>query len=273
MNIVPSIAGFIGSDLLAAIIATRLNLDYECALLMDFGTNSEIALWYGHRFWVTSVAGGPAFDGCGISCGMPAGSGAIFRIVRDDAGTGFRYDVMGKEAPKGICGSGLVDAIAMLRKKGLLMPSGRFKRNVKSEAVVIIDERAVIELKKRDVDTFQRAKAAIGAGVSCLLLAAGVPMEKLQRIFVCGAFGQHLDIQNAKYVGLLPDISDGQFEIFGSAALAGCEQLMLSENWKEMVNSIKQRIKIVDLAQNRFFESTFPNHLFLQPTSQLGPLH
>ena len=267
LNLVPAIAGFVGSDLLAGIISTRLHLDHECALLIDFGTNSEIALWDGQRLWVTSAAGGPAFDGCGISCGMPAGPGAVYKINGHTSPENFSHGVIGQGAPKGICGSGLVDAVAALIKNGSLMPSGRFKNKVSSQAVAFVDGQPVIALKKRDIDVFQRAKAAIGAGVSCLLREANLPMENLERVFVCGAFGQHLNIQNAKDIGLLPDISVERFKIFGNAALAGCEQLMLSENWKEIVASIKHQIKMVDLAQNRFFETSFPNHLFLQPTS------
>ena len=268
INMVPPIAGFVGSDLLAAIIASRMNLDYECALLIDFGTNSEIALWDGQGFWVTSAAGGPAFDGCGISCGMQAGLGAICRIKNQADGTGFVYDVIGSGIPRGICGSGLVDAVAVLLQKGMLMPSGKFKGDVKSKLLVAIDGKQGIQLKNRDIDTFQRAKAAIGTGVACLLSKAGVPMGKLQHVFVCGAFGQHLNIQNAKAIGLLPDIPDDRFEIFGNAALSGCEQLMLAENWKEIVDSIKKRINMVDLAQNLFFETSFVDHLFLCPANQ-----
>ncbi len=268
LNIVPSVAGFIGSDLLGAVVSTRLVTGPDCALLLDFGTNSEIALWDGQRLWVSSAAGGPAFDGCGLSCGIPALPGAIYRVKNDGSPNGFHCRVIGEISPKGICGSGLVDVISILVKNETLMPSGNFSGKTESKSGINLDDHGNILLKKRDIDAFQRAKAAIGAGFSCILREAGVSGERLKRVFVCGSFGRHLNIQNAIDIGLLPDIPLRRFHVFGNAALAGCEELMMSENRQKTVNELRQRIKIIDLAQNLYFESAYPEHLFLKPANK-----
>ncbi len=115
-----------GSDLLAGVLATRLT-DQPGGLLIDFGTNSEMALWDGQTLWVTSAAGGPAFEGCGIQCGMPAEPGAIYRVRTDHrTPTDLHFQVIGGGEAKGFCGSGLVDLIACLRDSGDLTPTGGF---------------------------------------------------------------------------------------------------------------------------------------------------
>ena len=159
-------------------------------LVIDFGTNSEIAFWDGEAFWVASAAGGPAFDGCGISCGMPAVSGAICRIQRKSAIVPFVCKVIGNGHPKGICGSGIVDAIALMIENGSLRPSGKFASPTHSGVATVLD----------------RARGNVG---------------EIQRIYVCGAFGGHLNISNAKAIGLLPDLPQERFVISGNAALSG----------------------------------------------------
>jgi len=127
-EVVPPCGGFIGSDLLAGVLATRLTAQ-RGGLLVDFGTNSEMALWDGDRLWVTSAAGGPAFDGYHVRCGMPAEPGAIYRVDPSDDAGHFRYAVIGGGEARGICGSGLVDLIACLRSTGKLTATGRFVAN------------------------------------------------------------------------------------------------------------------------------------------------
>ena len=141
------------------------------SLLIDFGTNSEIALWDGRSLWVTSAAGGPAFEGCGIGCGTPAEPGAICRVTRprSDRPAALEFQTIDDEKPRGLCGSGLVDLIACLLESGKLTRIGRFSAEVPRGGIVLLNgDRQPLVLTKRDVDIFQRAKAAIFAGVrSC----------------------------------------------------------------------------------------------------------
>jgi uncharacterized 2Fe-2S/4Fe-4S cluster protein (DUF4445 family) len=137
INVVQPLAGFVGSDLMAGVLATGLTRKPAGALLIDFGTNSEMALWDGERIWVTSAAGGPAFEGGMIRCGMPAEPGAIYKIIPEASSPGFRCQVIGGGPPKGICGSGLVDIMAYLLEAGLLKGNGRFSPGVGEEGFVL----------------------------------------------------------------------------------------------------------------------------------------
>ena len=264
LHLVPAIAGFIGSDLPAAIIYTGMCRDARRTLLIDFGTNSEIAFWDGESLWVTSAAGGPAFDGCGISCGMPAAPGAISRIQKGTDGSTFACDVIGNDDPKGICGSGIVDAIALLLEGGALRPSGKFNPGFHMRGFRFQFKKRDMVLKPIDVDVFQRAKAAIAAGVSTVLHQAMIDPGDIERIHVCGAFGRHLSLVNAKAVGLLPDLTDDRFVISGNAALGGCERLLTAEHRQFLIDDIRDRVRTVDLARSTFFADAFAAHLFLR---------
>ncbi|MFU8790200.1 MAG: ASKHA domain-containing protein, partial [Methylobacter sp.] len=149
IRFMPPLGGFMGSDLLAGIIATRLQEQPAGSLLIDFGTNSEMALWDGKKLRLTSTAGGPAFEGCGISCGMSAEAGAIYR-VSSGADSDFKLDVLGTGKIKGLCGSGLVDAVAWLRRQGKVDKLGRYLDKA-SEGLVLSESRERIVLKPADI--------------------------------------------------------------------------------------------------------------------------
>lgn len=274
VEVIPPFAGFVGSDLLAGVLATNLT-DSANGLLIDFGTNAEIALWDGETLWVTSAACGPAFEGSGIQCGVPAEPGAIYRFhpgVPDGTGPDIRYEVIGGGAATGICGSGLVDLIACLRDHGRLAPTGGFTGTVNGEGYLVQarDGRPGIRLTKGDVDMFQRAKAAIAVGVRTLMDRAGLGLDRLQSVKVCGAFGRQLDIANAQLIGLLPQLEPRRIELCGNTALAGCERLLLSPAGRQELAALAARARIVNMAHTEDFEQLFFESLFLQPL-ELGP--
>jgi uncharacterized 2Fe-2S/4Fe-4S cluster protein (DUF4445 family) len=263
VEVIPPLAGFVGSDLLAGVVATRLT-EQPGGLLVDFGTNTEMALWDGQTLWVTSAAGGPAFEGCGMKCGMPAEPGAIYRFGGPPGSDGLDFQVLGGGEAKGFCGSGLVDLIACLRDSGELTRTGGFASLRPKEGYVVPRTDPVIRLTKADVDTFQRAKAALGAGISTLLARAQLSAAKLSRICVCGAFGRNLNVRNAQRIGLLPDAPPGRVELCGNTALAGCERLLLSPTRTEVLASLRKRTAIVNLSQSFDFEALFLENLYLQ---------
>jgi uncharacterized 2Fe-2S/4Fe-4S cluster protein (DUF4445 family) len=286
VEVVPPLAGFVGSDLLAGVLATGLTRQ-PGALLIDFGTNCEMAFWDGHTLRVTSAAGGPAFEGCGIQCGMPAEPGAIYRFgppspplsnplspphhappIQDGRDALHRvpnFEVLGGIEPKGFCGSGLVDLIAWLRDTGDLTPTGSFPKPQHKDRYVLLERDSVIRLTKRDVDTLQRAKAAVGAGIRTLLARTPADAPVLNRICVCGVFGQHLNIRNAQRIGLLPDIPPEHIELCGNTALAGCERLLLSASAAAELLSLRKRAAIINLSQTADFDALFLENLYLQP--------
>lgn len=283
VNVIQPLAGFVGSDLLAGVLATKLTQGQAGSLLIDFGTNSEIALWDGSLLWVTSAAGGPAFEGNGISCGMSAEPGAIYKIEYRDAAPenscpeeqprpskilsdrAVRSTVIGGGPALGLCGSGLVDGIAYLRKTGILKNNGIFSRNVGKEGFFIGQGERNIVINQRDIDVFQRAKAAIGAGIACLLQAAGMKIKDVQRLCVCGAFGRFLNVTNAQNIGILPRIAPQNVELWGNAALAGSEILLFSPDIEDMLDSLRRQTRIINLSSVPTFEGLFINHLALQP--------
>lgn len=266
IEIAKPMAGFVGSDLLAGIISTQLLEGPAGSLLMDFGTNSEIALWDGKKVWITSAAGGPAFEGCGISYGLPAEPGAVYTVTPGEAGTLMLKVIDGAE-PKGICGSGLVDTVAYLINSGQLKKNGRFVRKIHEMGYPILPGEEGIFLKTDDVDMFQRAKAGIAAGVKCLIKRSGIHLGNLQRVCVCGAFGTYLSIKNGQAVGLLPAIPVSQVELCGNTALTGCELLLFSPTLNEL-QLIKEKSKLINMSADKDFEQQFIQNLFLQPMQE-----
>jgi len=263
IDVISPLAGFVGSDLLAGVMTTRLTENEGASLLIDFGTNSEIALWDGQILRATSAAGGPAFEGCGISCGVPVELGAIYNVHMKDGI--FDYSIIAGSKPSGICGSGLVDFIAGLVRSGLLNELGRFATTVPERGFEVVPDDQKIVLTKRDVDMFQRAKAAIGVGIQVLLAQADMRSEDLRRICVGGAFGRFLNIENAQAIGLLPMIQPERVELCGNIALAGCEEMLLSPDTVHRLKDLGSKTKIVNLSQCLDFEDIFLENLYLQP--------
>ena len=276
------LGGFVGSDLLAGVLASGLVQNKPGALFIDFGTNSELALWDGESLWVTSAAGGPAFEGCGIGCGTPAEPGAIYRVrvsepgartfgnpghaflTSDVPGLDLELQTIDDEPPRGLCGSGIVDLIACLVESGKLTNIGRFSADVPNGKIVLLDgDRQPLLLTKRDVDIFQRAKAAVFAAARVLMSKASMGPKELQRVFVGGAFGHFLNRRSAAAVGLVPDLSDDAFELCGNTALKGCEELLMSPGSAEIIEGLRDKAKLVNLAQCAEFDDFFLEGLYL----------
>ncbi len=262
IEVIPPLAGFVGSDLLSGVISTRLMEQGPGALLIDFGTNSEMALWDGKKLWVTSAAGGPAFEGNGLSCGMPADPGAIYRVSMPHITSDLEFDVLAGAEPRGLCGTGFVDLLACLRKKGTLNNKGNFAPSVPESGFPLYRQ---IVLAKRDVDIFQRAKAAIGVALNVLLTKAGMRYHELQRICIGGVFGRYLNIVNAQEIGLLPAIPGHLIETAGNTALSGCEAFLLSGDTEERLMEAKSRASLINLSSCADFGTLFLENLYLQP--------
>jgi uncharacterized 2Fe-2S/4Fe-4S cluster protein (DUF4445 family) len=259
---VAPLAGFVGSDLLAGVAACGLTAGAAPALFVDFGTNSEIALWSGAELWVTAAAGGPAFEvGAGRS-GMPAEAGAIHRVVFDDAGRP-SCAILGDDRARGICGSGLVDLVAGLRRAGILTAVGKFADG-RAHYDLPADGQA-LALDWRDVDALQRAKAAIGAGIAVLCAEAGIAIGELRRVVAAGLFGRYLDVANACSIGLLPNVPAERIELAGNTALAGAVAMLSSRSAQAEVERARTTARFVNLARMPGFDAAFLDHLYLQP--------
>ena len=261
ISLVPALGGFVGSDLLAGILTTGLDRGPGGSLLIDFGTNSEMALWDGETLFAAAAAGGPAFEGCGISCGMPGEKGAIYR-VRSGPGEALSGEVLGGGEALGICGSGLVDVMACLRRSGGLDRVGRLRGPVRDG--VALGE--AVFLSAGDIDVFQRAKAAIGAGIEWLCARAGMNPAELRRVVACGAFGRVLDPENAGEIGLLPRLAPGvALELEGNAALGGAERLLFSAPDMPELAALLAHTRLFNLGEDPEFEILFIENLYIQP--------
>lgn len=263
IEVIHSLGGFVGSDLLAGVMATRLMEHGAGALFIDFGTNSEVALWDGRKLWVTSAAGGPAFEESGMGCGTPAEPGAICRVRLEDGGMVF--DVITDGEPHGLCGSGLVDLIACLVEAGLLTSRGRFLPRVPGDGYVLCRTGGKVVLTRRDVDLFQRAKAAIASGIQALLTQAGMEPADLKRICIGGFFGRFLDSGNALRIGLLPAISPDRIELCGCTALAGCAEALLSPCRLDQLKKIGEEARLLNLSHFPGLDELYMRNLYLLP--------
>lgn len=262
------LAGFVGSDLWAGLIACQFTEGASPALFMDLGTNSELALWDGATLWVTSAAGGPAFESSGFSCGMPAETGAIYRVGWDREGleSDPRVSVIGNGTPQGVCGSGLVDLVARLLERGILGERGRFTDPaLRGRFRLAVEADHPLYLTERDIDQLQQAKGAIGAGIRVLAREAGVPLSELRRICVSGEFGLFLSVDSAIRVGLLPPAPQAAVEMIGDTALYGCAHLLLSGDAEGQREALFRRVQVVNMALAEDFESLYLDGLFLRP--------
>lgn len=265
IKVIDPLASFVGSDLLSGITAIRL-LDKEPGtLFVDFGTNTEIAFWDGEAVWVTAAAGGPAFEGCGMSCGSAAVPGAIFQVQPSD-GPEICFKALsieGKDAV-GICGSGYVDIISALLTMNIVDSIGRWKGTTIEGQEIAIMDHPLIRVTKKDIDMFQRAKGAVAAGIRVLLHRAGMSSTDINHIYIAGNFGQFLDITNAQRIGLLPSIDPARIYLCGNTALRGCADILLYEAANEMLMAAKKRANYINLAFDPDFEPIFMESLYLK---------
>jgi uncharacterized 2Fe-2S/4Fe-4S cluster protein (DUF4445 family) len=266
VRLIQPLAGFVGSDLLAGLVATRFLTGPAPALFLDIGTNSEIALWDGVNLWVTSAAGGPAFELWGLSHGMFAEPGAVCRVDRGPDDT-LHYQVIGEEEPRGFCGSGLVDLIARLLEIGRLSRTGRFSAGPGARWA-LAPGTVSLDLSPEDVDNLQRAKGAIGTGMQVLARHSGVKLAQLQRVCVAGDFGRFLDVASAQAIGLLPAVPEDRVELICEAALRGCADLLLSVAAADQLSRMRTSAKLVNLALTPDFEELFLANLYLEPLNE-----
>jgi uncharacterized 2Fe-2S/4Fe-4S cluster protein (DUF4445 family) len=263
IEVVQPLAGFVGSDLLAGVLAEKLEENPAGSLLIDFGANSEIALWDGTQLWATSTAGGPAFEWCGIHGGMAAQPGAIWRMKRASSTLGLESEVIGNGEPKGICASGLVDAIAYLTESGTLSIAGQPAGSARGKNHIPLTDEESVFIDRRTVDAFQRAKAGVAAATQCLVANAGMMVTDIERVCVSGEFGSSLDIHNASSIGLLPPVELDRVELCGNTALAGCGLILRG---KADTGPLRRgNVKVVNMSYQPEYEEVFIDNLFLRP--------
>lgn len=249
----PCISAFVGADTTCAIMATELYRD-NGAMLVDIGTNGEIALWNNGRCAVCSTAAGPAFEGVGISMGMRGAEGAIDKVSLQN---GELYaHVLGNVVPRGICGSGLVDAVACMLDIGVIGDDGYLEDDEFNVA-------EPVSLTPRDVRMLQLAKSAICAGIITLSECDSLDLSKISRLYVAGGFGSYLSRENAAKIGLIPRQLSEKMIAVGNAALGGASVLLLDKNARNKAEYLAKNAVTVDLSSNPVFSENYMNAMLL----------
>jgi uncharacterized 2Fe-2S/4Fe-4S cluster protein (DUF4445 family) len=250
VRLLPCLGGFVGSDILAGVLATEMHESDSLVALVDLGTNGEIALGNRERILCASTAAGPAFEGGGISMGMQATTGAITSVSVEEGH--LRCRVQGDVAARGICGSGLVDAIAAGLELGIIESSGRLSSEANPFEI-----SPGVSLTQRDVRQLQLAKGATSAGIRILLQQWNAEARDLSRLHLAGAFGNYVDPASARRVGLI-DFPDETVEPAGNTALLGAKlALFAAEPDAANLSGLRSRIDHVPLAADPKFQEIF----------------
>ena len=244
----PCMNAFVGADITCALLESNQCECDEISLLCDIGTNGEIALWKNGELFVTSTAAGPAFEGAGISCGCSSIRGAIDRVRIED--NQLCIHTIGEENAVGVCGSGLIDAIAASLTLGLIDETGAMDDDE-------IELAPSIALQPKDVRAVQLAKAAIAAGIETLLETAGVSPEDISTLYIAGGFGNHLDVSSAARIGLIPEALAPKVKAIGNASLAGASRLLLDQNTMRAALEIAAKSQHVNLGGNPKFNEHY----------------
>lgn len=277
IRLVPPIASFVGGDTLAAIVATRMATSPLTSLLVDLGTNAEIVVAYGGHLYVASAAAGPAFEGAGITCGGPAAKGAVTAVGMTDAGH-VTFKVIGGGEPLWLSGSGVVSAVALLRRLGHIDASGlflqegpleaRFSRSAAGVAVFALGEGSgCLTLSQLDVRAVQLAKAAIQVGIDTVLRESGCGAGSLEVVHVAGAFGFSVNTDDLIALGILPTETVEIAERVGNAALDGAAMIALEADSAGALVELAAGVKNIELAQDAGFNDAFLAAMSLEPYS------
>ena len=267
----PCVAGYVGGDITAGLLASGLHQSTGRALFLDVGTNGEMALGGADGFLSCAVASGPAFEGAGITCGMASTAGGVSHVRWN--GTEPEFEVIGGGAAKGICGSGLLDLLVMLLELGIVDETGYLlppeDAPVGFEAWLAEDEDGngcfwltdEVCFTAADVRQLQLAKAAVAAGISVLMQAADIGFDEIDQLVLAGGFGSHMSAQSAVAIGMLPEALLEKIVCVGNSSLAGASMALLSEEKRTELLNIQKHCNYLELSGNGAFNRLFPEHM------------
>ena len=271
--VTPVVSGYVGGDTLAVILATDLDKSDELLLAVDLGTNGELVLGHKNEVYACAAAAGPAFEGGRIRYGMRAVPGAIDDVrIQDDV----KYDVIGDAEPLGICGSGLLDAVAEMIRVGIIESSGGMVHAEDSaglppklaarltgdnagrlEFSLTGDGARPVRITQRDVREFQLAKGAVRAGCELMIEAMGCNTESIDKVLISGAFGSNLRKESVQLTGLLPSFPLEKLRFIGNGAMQGARALLMSREARLRADRLKDEIHYLELSASPGFETRF----------------
>ncbi|MBN1803839.1 MAG: DUF4445 domain-containing protein [Sedimentisphaerales bacterium] len=280
IHTVENIAGFVGSDTTAVALAVDIESAEEMTLVVDIGTNGEIVLGTKDKLYAASCAAGPALEGARITCGSRATKGAIEAVVLNNDDD-IDLDVIGNCPAQSICGSGLIDAVAILLKLGIIDTTGKFvDREVLEEKVspailsriseqhgepafVLSAHNSAINvfLRQKDIRETQLAKAAIRAGIELLQKKIGLEDNEIKHILLAGAFGNYIRKESALRIGLLPNIPPERIIFVGNAASTGAVMNLVSQNYRDKSCKLAKKIEYIEIAHDPNFQDVFADSI------------
>lgn len=276
LYLLPAVAAYVGGDITADMIALQMQKSREKILLLDIGTNGEMALGDKDGILSCATAAGPAFEGGQISMGMPAVEGAISAVHLEKAGhgrPGFSVDVIGGGEAKGICGSGLIDALALMLELELIDESGCFADEEDLDEVLAVylgeDEEGVffrltesVRISQADVRKLQLAKAAVAAGIQVLLKEAGLAEKDVDRLILAGGFGSYLNPESAAKIGLIPESMLDRTQAVGNAAGEGAVSAAISEEARRDAEALREQVKYIELSTHADFTEYYVEAMY-----------
>lgn len=277
----PCVSSYVGGDIVSGIIGSGVFQTDKITLYVDIGTNGEAVV--GNNEWLvaTSCSAGPAFEGGGIAHGMRATRGAI-ETVQIDPSTGEPHILtIGGKKPIGICGSGIIDAVAEMLEAGIIGQNGKFKEDKESEwlrrnedgqweYVLASAEYSAtgqdIFITEPDIDNLMRAKGAIFAGITTLLNSVGLDLDAVEQIYVAGGFGKYLQVDRAAAIGLFPEMEPDKFTFVGNGSLLGARLVSFSKDMREAAENVARMMTNIELSDNQFFMDEYMAALFFPHT-------
>jgi len=272
----PLIAGFVGADTIGVILSSRIFNEKEITLAIDIGTNGEIIIGNRKILAVGSCAAGSALEGAHIGDGMRAASGAIDKIKINPKNFNVSFTTIKNKKPIGICGSGLVDVIAEMLKSKIITRSGNFNREIMDherfikkdkniEFIIVKNEETSLDkditISQNDVRQIQMAKAAFYAGARIILNNLGSNL-KIKQVFLAGAFGNYINANNAKFIGMIPDINDDKIFQIGNAAGIGAQHCLLNKNLRNKAQTLLKKIQYIEIAVDKSFQKEYAEAMY-----------
>ena len=274
----PNVAGFVGADAVSDLVSSGLYKDEKIGMMIDIGTNTEIIAGNREKLISCSCASGPAFEGAHIKYGMRASTGAVERVWVDPASGEVLLRTVDDAQPRGICGSGIVDAISEMFKAGMLDSAGRLVpaagkdriRKLKTGGSEFVLARAAetamkedITITQHDIQEIQLAKAAIFTGVAILMKKLKLRCSDLSRVYAAGAFGTYVDASSAINIGMYPDVPVERIKFIGNAAGSGARMCLKSTKMRDLAEELSHKMKYVELAGEPSFQNEFAQAMFL----------
>ena len=271
VTLLPGISTYVGADIVAGLASCSFDREETPCILIDLGTNGEMAIGMKDKIYVSSTAAGPAFEGGNISCGVGSINGAICSVSIEDGK--LNYKTIGTKSPVGICGTGVLEITSELVKSGLVDETGLLDDQYFEDGYMIAGDmngkdsdnnQNPIIFTQRDIREIQLAKAAVRAGLETLILRFGIPYDQIGTVYMAGGFGYKINIDKAIHIGLLPKELSGKIRAIGNSSLAGAVQYLTEQDAKKRMEDIISISKEISLSNDKDFNELYIDHMYFE---------